>query len=216
MTTQYYSGPNYGGRFLGFLLAMLLGAAGFAVFVRHAGTGRVGRIAARIAGYAVNGDISVPAVVVRIQQLNRLQTAVYSLQTVVEGGHSPATPPDATGVDSALLQVHGKSVAGIDMARLTPEDVRIDAGGRGIHVTLPPAQLFSSTLDSPNTRVLARSTGLPVPLIQPLDNGTRAKAQNQIQQTALAEGILDAARTNACTMVAALLYALGFQRVDVT
>ena len=44
MTTQYYSGPNYGGRFFRFLLAMALGAAGFAIFVRHATSGRAGRI----------------------------------------------------------------------------------------------------------------------------------------------------------------------------
>lgn len=216
MTTQYYSGPNYGGRFLGIFLAILVGAAGFAVFVRHAGTGRAGRIAALITGRAASGNLSEPAVVVTIQRLSRLETAVYSLDTVVESGRSSATPTDATGGDRSLLVVHGESVAGIDLAGLKPEDVRIDADGRGVHVRLPPAHLFSTTLNVGRTRVLARATGLAVPLDQFLDVGTRARVQDQMQQTALAEGILDAARRNGCIMVAALLDALGFERVDVT
>ena len=114
-----------------------------------------------------------------------------------------------------LLVVHGESVAGIDMAELRPEDVRIDAATRSIHVTLPPAQLFATTLDDQRTRVLVRSTGLPVPTGQALGPMTRARAQDQLQQTALAEGILDAARRNACATVTALLSSLGFEQVDV-
>src|ERR1039458_8421839 len=63
MTTQYYSGPNYFGRFVGFVLALVLGAAGFAVFVRHAPAGRLGRLATWIAGRAPALDASVPEVV---------------------------------------------------------------------------------------------------------------------------------------------------------
>ena len=63
MTTQYYTGPTYGGRFFSFLLALALGAAGFAVFVRHATTGTPARIVALITGRATGMDTSVPAVV---------------------------------------------------------------------------------------------------------------------------------------------------------
>ena len=43
MTSQYDSGPNYGGRLLGFLLALLLGAVAVVVVVRHATGGALGR-----------------------------------------------------------------------------------------------------------------------------------------------------------------------------
>ena len=36
MTMQYQTGPTYGGRLLGFVLALVLGAAALALFVRHA------------------------------------------------------------------------------------------------------------------------------------------------------------------------------------
>jgi hypothetical protein len=216
MTTQYYSGPNYFGRFLGFLLALLLGAAGFAVLVRHAPAGRLGHMAAWITGKTTPFEPSVPAVVGRIQRLNRMETAVYSVDTVVEASRPPDSQPDAPGWDRILLVVHGESIAGIDLAQLKPEEVSIDAGGRGIHVTLPASQLFTTTVDSQHARVYVRSTGLLVPADQDLAADPRAKAQDQLQHAALADGILDEARKNARATVTALLYALGFEHVDVT
>ena len=130
-------------------------------------------------------------------------------------GLSLSTPSGAPGGDRILLVVHGDSVAGIDMAELRPEDVRIEAATRSIHVTLPPAQLFSTTLDDQRTRVLVRSTGLPVPTGQALGPATRTRAQDQLQQTALGDGILDAARKNARATVTALLSSLGFDQVNV-
>jgi hypothetical protein len=216
MTTQYYSGPNYAGRVLGFLLALVLGATVFAIFVRHATSGALGRIATLITGRTTTFDTSVPAVVEKIQRLSRLETVVYSIDTVVEGDRTSPILPDILAGDRILLVVHGQSIAGIDLAQLKPEDVRIDAAASSIHVTLPASQLFVTTLDNQHTRVYSRNTGLLVPVDQTLESDTRAKAQDQLQQAALSDGILDAARKNARATVTTLLYSLGFQKVDVT
>jgi hypothetical protein len=213
--TQSSSGPNYSRGLLGFVLALLLGAAGFAVFVRHATTGRLDRIATMITGRTTTFDTSTPVVVDAIQRLSRLETVVYSLDTVVEGDRSLAILPDALGGDRILLIVHGESIAGVDLAQLKPEDVSIDAGTRSIHVTLPASQIFVTTLDNQHTRVYARTTGLLVPVDQNLETETRAKAQGQLQQAALADGILDNARKNAEATVTTLLYSLGFRDVYV-
>ena len=214
MTTQYSSGRGSSGTIFAFLLALLLGAATLAVFLRHATTGVLGRVATAITGRTTAFDTSVPAVVQRIQRLNRLETVVYSIDTVVEGSKSSTVLPDLLAGDRILLVVHGQSIAGIDLSKLHPEDVRID--GQSIHVTLPASQLFVTTLDNQHTRVYARSTGLLVPVDQNLESDTRARAEQQLQQTALADGILDTARKNARATVATLLYGLGFQQVDVT
>jgi hypothetical protein len=216
MTTQYNSGPNYGLRLLGLLLALVLGAAGFALFVRHATSGALGRIATLITGRTTTIEASVPAVVEKIQRLNRLETVVYSLDTVVEGDRTSPILPDVLAGDKLLLVVHGQSIAGIDLSQLKSEDVRIDPSNHSIHVTLPASQLFVTTLDNQHTRVFARSTGLLVPVDQNLESDTRAKAQQQLQEAALSDGILDAARKNARATVTTLLYSLGFQNVDVT
>jgi hypothetical protein len=215
MTTQYNSGPSHSGTFIGFLLAVVLGGAALAVFVRHATTGVMGRLATAITGRSSTFDTSVPVVVEKIQRLSRMETVVYSLDTVVEGSKSSPVLPDLLAGDHILLIVHGQSIAGIDLGKLKPENVRIDAASHAIHVTLPPSELFVTSIDNLHTRVYARSTGLLVPVDQNLESDTRAKAQDQLQQAALADGILDTARKNARATVTTLLYSLGFQQVDV-
>jgi hypothetical protein len=218
MTTQYSSGRSGStGTLLAVLLSLILGAVALAVFIRHATSGIMARVATAITGRTTTFDTSVPAVVQRIQRLNRLETVVYSIDTVVEGSKSSAVLPDLLAGDRILLVVHGQSIAGIDLSRLKPEDIHITDkdGGQFIHVTLPPSQLFLTTLDNQHTRVYMRSTGVLVPADPNLETDTRAKAEQQLQQSALADGILDTASKNARATVTTLLYGLGFHEVVV-
>jgi hypothetical protein len=218
MTTQYKSRGSGLGTLLAFLFALILGGAALAIFLRHATTGVMASLADRIIGRQTVIEPSVPTIVQKIQKLSRLETVVYSLDTIVEGSRSSAVLPDLLAGDRILLVVHGQSTAGIDLAQLKPEDVRIVSqsdGTRSIHITLPPSQLFSTSLDNQHTRVYARSTGVLVPVDQNLESETRAKAEQQLQQTALTDGILDAATKNARAAVTTLLYGLGFQKVEV-
>lgn len=213
MTTQYSSGRSSSGIVLPILLALTVGAITMVVFVRHATSGLPARVAAMLTGRTTTFNTSVPVVVQKIQRLARLETVVYSLDTVVEGSHSSPVLPDLLAGDRILLVVHGQSVAGIDLSQLKPEDVKIN--GKSIHVTLPASQLFLTTLDNQHTRVYARSTGLLVPVDQNLESDTRARAEQQLQQAALGDGILDAARKNARATVTTLLYGIGFEEVEV-
>jgi hypothetical protein len=216
MTTQYRSGQT-SFSLAGFLFAIFLGAALVIVFVHQAKTGLTGRLVTLLTGRTATFDESVPVVVDRIQSLNRLESVVYSLDTVVENKESNPILPDALAGDKILLVVHGQSIAGVDLSKLKPEDVHIDgANNRSIHITLPPSEIFVTTLDNAKTRVYARSTGLLVPEDENLESDARAKAQQQLQAAALADGILDAARKNARASISLLLTSLGFEHVDVT
>lgn len=217
MTMQYDSGRSSSSSFSVILIALLVGVVGLVVFLRFATTGLPGRMANLIAGRTETIGTSVPAVVEKIQKLNRLETVVYSLDSVVEGAKTSPVFPDILAADRVLLVVHGQSIAGIDFSKLKPEDVRIDSADQhSIHINLPPSELFVTTLDNEHTRVYARTTGLLVPVDQNLESDTRAKAQQQLQAAALSDGILDAARKNARSTISALLYGLGFTHVDVT
>ena len=160
MTTQYdsYGSGRRGssGTLLVILLSLILGAAALAVFIRHATTGIMARVATAITGRTTTFDTSVPAVVQKIQRLNRLETVVYSIDTVVEGSKSSAVLPDLLAGDRILLVVHGQSIAGIDLSQLKPEDVHIteNNGSRSIHVTLPASQLFTTMLDKDRKSVV--------------------------------------------------------------
>jgi hypothetical protein len=220
MTTRSETTRRSSGSFSVLLLAAMLGAAALAFFLRHATSGPMARIATLVTGRTTTVDTSVPAVVERIQRLSRLETVVYSLDTVVEGERTTPLLPDILAGDKLLLIVHGQSIAGVDLTQLKPEDVQIDGAsanrdGNSIHVTLPASQLFLTSLDEQHTRVYTRSTGLLVAADANLESDTRAKAQQQLQQAALSDGILDAARKNARATVTTLLYSLGFQHVDV-
>ena len=217
MTTQYKSGQSSSLSLFGLLFALVMGAVLLGIFLHRAQTGIAGRLATLITGRTEHFEVSVPVVVERIQSLNRLETVVYSLDTIVENSKSSPVFPDILAGDKILLVVHGQSVAGIDLARLRPEDVRIDGPrGRSIHINLPASEIFTTVIDNTKTRVYARSTGVLVPADQNLESDARAKAQQQLQAAAVSDGILDAARRNARASIALLLTTLGFDHVEVT
>jgi hypothetical protein len=214
MTTQYNTRRGSGTLFV-ILFSLILGAAAVVVFLRQATSGIMGRVATAITGRPTTFDTSVPAVVQKIQRLARLETVVYSIDTVVEGSKSSAVLPDLLAGDRILLVVHGQSIAGIDLSQLKPEDVRIDNNGQTIHVALPASQIFLTSIDNQHTRVYMRSTGVLVPADPNLETETRVKAEQQLQASALSDGILDNASKNARATVTTLLYSLGFHEVDV-
>jgi len=198
------------------LFCLLLGAAMLGVFVHRARSGWPGRLASAIAGRSLT-EVSAPDVVEKIQRLNRLETVKYSLDTIVEGNESSPVLPDALVGDKLLMIVHGNSIAGVDLSQLKPENVQISdiPNGRSIQLTLPRSQIFTTTVDETKTRVYSRNTGLFVSPDPNLESVTRAKAQTDLQQAALNDGILDAAANNARVAVTAMLQGLGFAHVEV-
>jgi hypothetical protein len=217
MTMQYNYGRQRGsGAFFGVLFALVLGAVALGTFVHHARSGFAGRLAAMISGRPLT-IVSAPDVVEKVQKLNRLETVVYSLDAVVEGNESNAVLPDALAGDRLLMIVHGQTIAGIDMSKLQAESVEISEGsqGRTIRLTLPPSQVFLTTLDEQKSRVYARDTGLFVRADPNLETQVRQKAQGQLQEAALSDGILDAAAKNARATVTAMLEGLGFEHVEI-
>ena len=203
------------GALFGVVLAVVLGAVALGVFLHNAQGGLAGRLAARILGRATTG-ISEQEVVEKVQRLNRLETVVYSLDTVIESKESNAVLPDVLAGDRLLMIVHGQTVAGLDLSRLKPQNVQIteSRAGRAIVLTLPPSQVFLTTIDNAKTRVYARNTGLFVAADPNLESATRLRAQGELQQAALQDGILEAASKNGRETVRALLEGLGFSNID--
>ena len=219
MTSQYdygYGRRRSSGVFLSVILSLIVGATLLGLFVHGARSGWPGKIASAIAGRSLV-EVSAPEVVEKIQQLNRLETVKYSIDTVVEGVESNPLIPDALAGDKLLMIVHGSTIAGVDLSQLKPESVQIaeTPGGRNIQLTLPPSQVFQTTLDETKSRVYSRDTGLFVRPDPNLETLTRSKAQAQLQQAALSDGILDTAAKNARVAVTAMLQGLGFTHVDV-
>ena len=195
------------------LAGILIGLVAFVVFTYKAKSGVWDRLAAIVTGRGLTIDTSLPTVVNKIQRLQRLETVTYSLDKIVEGERQSPVLPDFLVGDKLLLVVHGSVVAGIDLSQLKTSDVHID--GRSIRVHLPASQIFVTSLDNTKTRVYSRTTGLLVPEDPNLESEVRAKAQEQIQQAALADGILATATKNASATVTSMLLGVGFENVTV-
>ncbi len=207
---------RYGGVLFGLLLALILGAVLLGMLLHRAHTGLAGRLAALLTGRTASYN-AMPDVVEQVRRLHRLETVVYSLDTVVENKESNPILPDVLAGDKLLMIVHGQTIAGIDFSKLKAEDVQMTNSpqGRTISLTLRTSEVFLTTIDNAKTRVYARDTGLFVAADPRLESATREKAQGELQQAALSEGILDAARDNARETVRAMLQGLGSTTVEV-
>ena len=191
---------------------LLVGAAGWAMLSRGSGRSLLSHLFSAATGRTLTIDVSQPAVVDRIQRLQRLETVVYTVDKLVTGAKENPLLPDFLTGDRLLMMVHGEVVAGIDFSNLKPADVRVD--GKQVHLHLPAAQVFSTRLDSAKTRVYSRQTGLLVSSDPNLETQVRQEAERQLQEAALADGILRTAQQNALSTINSLLQGLGFEKVD--
>lgn len=198
-------------------LGLLLGvvavvSVGWLTISRNSGQSWLSHVWSAATGRSVSIDVSQPTVVDRIQRLQRLETVVYTMDKLVTGAKENPIFPDFLAGDRLLMMVHGEVVAGIDFSNLKPGDVKVD--GRQIRLHLPASQLFRTRIDSAKTRVYSRQTGLLVPTDPNLETQVRQEAERQLQDAALADGVLQSAQQNATSTISSLLQGLGFEKID--
>lgn len=158
-------------------------------------------------------DLSGAAVVLRIQELGRLETSSYTIEKIVEAGADKGALRDFLFGDKLLLVAHGEVVAGVDLAKLAATDVRAD--GKAVRVTLPKPEVLHVRLDSEKTRVFDRKQGILARPDKDLESEARLAAEVAIKDAACGAGILGDAAENAMRQVRTLLGALGFTDVIV-
>ncbi len=203
-TTSLLLGILFGVLAVGFVGAMLLSQSSGRSVLSHLFSAATGR--------TLTIDVSQPTVVDRIQRLQRLETVIYTMDKLVTGAKENPILPDFLTGDRLLMMVHGEVVAGIDFSNLKLADVKVD--GKQVHLHLPGAQVFSTRLDSAKTRVYSRQTGLLVPTDPNLETQVRQEAERELQEAALADGILRTAQQNATATISSLLQGLGFEKID--
>jgi hypothetical protein len=195
-----------------FLGVICVGLIGYLMLSRTSGRALLSHVWSAVTGRTLTIDVSQPTVVDRIQRLQRLETVVYTMDKIVAGAKENSVLPNFLAGDRLLMLVHGEVVAGIDFSNLKPGDVRVD--GKQVHLRLPPPQIFSTRIDSGKTRVYSRQTGFLVPTDPNLETQVRQEAERQLQEAAMADGILRTAQQNAASTMMSLLQGLGFEKVD--
>ncbi len=142
-----------------------------------------------------------------IRALARLETIQYSVEKVITGETGGGTFQALFG-DKILFVGHGTVIAGIDMAKMQPEDMRYENGV--LTVRLPPAEIFIAALNNEKSYVYDRNTGV---LTRPdinLETLVRQSAEQEILKGALEDGILEQAQVNAEAYLLKFFAALGF------
>lgn len=142
-----------------------------------------------------------------VRALARLETIQYSIEKVITGETGGGTFKALFG-DKILFVAHGTVIAGIDMEKLRPEDMRFENGV--LTVKLPPAEIFIATLDNEKSYVYQRDTGVLAKPDVNLETLVRQNAEDEIRKGALEDGILEQAQTNAEAYLFKFFAALGY------
>ncbi|HEY9089127.1 MAG TPA: DUF4230 domain-containing protein [Anaerolineaceae bacterium] len=145
-----------------------------------------------------------------IRTLARLETIQYTVEKVI----SAETNQNSFGFlfgDRLLFVAHGVVIAGIDLAKMQPDDLRVD--GKVLYVQMPAAEIFVATLDNEKSYVYDRETGLLNRGEKDLETSARQAAEQEILKAAVDDGILDTAQQNAQNYMDRMLRGLGFNEV---
>ncbi|MFB2538676.1 MULTISPECIES: DUF4230 domain-containing protein [unclassified Acinetobacter] len=151
----------------------------------------------------------------RIQHLSNLETVAYHIDTVVtshkEGTWNKLWQDEQKG----LFVVSGRVSAGLDLNKLTQEQVQVSEDGKNIRIQLPAVQVLSSSLDK--TEMYDVKTGLLgfVDIDPALLTEAQTAAREKIVATACQSGILKTANDNAQKQIETL-FSLTQAQVTVT
>ncbi len=150
------------------------------------------------------------SIIHEVRSLARLETVQYSIEKVITAENRQSVLGGLFG-DRLLFVAHGIVIAGVDLAKISPEDIWVKE--RVLYVRLPRPEIFIATLDNDKSYVYNRDTGLLTKGNTNLETQARRAAEDEIEKAAFDDGILDTARLNAENYLSGLLRELGYPEV---
>lgn len=156
--------------------------------------------------------IDVASIVTQVRELNRLETASMHVIHVGRVSQSYKLVPNALAGDEITFLAAGDVIAGIDLARLQPQDVWKSPDGT-INLRLPAAEVLVVSVDNEKSRVLNRDTGVLRRRDIDLETRARQHAEQNIREEAVNKGILKLAAQTGEKKLAGFLHTLGFEKV---
>jgi hypothetical protein len=160
-------------------------------------------------------NMSSETVVKQIESLNRLETASYTIEKVIDAKTNGNAFQQFLFGDRLLLIAVGKVVAGFDLSKVTTQDSVVDNTNRTLKLTLPAPEILTTTIDNSQTRVYDRRSGLLTKGDPNLESQARTQAESVIRSAACTGGILSEASKNAQTQLITLFKATGFTSVTI-
>ncbi len=149
-------------------------------------------------------------IVHEVRNLARLETIKFSLEKIITAEIRQGVFDWLVG-DRLLFVAHGEVIAGVDLNKLNPEDLRVE--GSVLYVTLPDPEIFVVAIDNQKSYVYDRDTGIFTRGEVNLETEARRAAELEIEKSALEDGILDLAAQNAESYLSRLFRDLGYPEV---
>jgi len=156
-----------------------------------------------------------PVVVEGIQDLDQLTTVRWRESVVITRGSGGSQFEKFFAGEKVLLVAVGEVEAGVDLAKMGRDDVRVN--GESVTIRLPEPEVLSTSLDEDDTRVYDRDFGLLN--LRPDDDlveDARDTAEDEVEAAARENGIVGQAEGNAEDSIRAFVRSLGFEKVRFT
>jgi len=154
-----------------------------------------------------------PVVIVEeINDLARLETQSYSFQDVLQIERNQDSLWGVFG-ESLLFVAYGEVIAGVDLAKMEPEDLQV-LGPTKVAVRLPEAEILVAALDNHRSYVADRDRGLLAGVDADLETTIRQEAESRMLDAALENGIIQGAGDGAQEFIAHFLSELGFTEIE--
>lgn len=153
-------------------------------------------------------------VIKEVQSLNRLETASYTIEKVIDAGTTGNRLQQFLVGDRLLLIAHGQVIAGFDMSQIKESDLSVE--GQTLKVSMPEPEILVSKLDNEQTRVYDRQSGIFTKGDRDLESEARKEAEAVIRDAACKGGILEEATKNARNQLTAMFKGMGFTTVVLT
>ena len=149
-------------------------------------------------------------IVHEIRSLARLETIKFSLQKILTAETRQGVFKWLVG-DRLILVAHGEVIAGIDLNKLDPGALQVRGGV--LYVQLPDTEIFVVAVDNEQSYIYDRDTGLLTHGEVDLESQARLAAEQEIEESALKDGILELAEQNAENFLGGLFRELGYPEV---
>jgi hypothetical protein len=146
----------------------------------------------------------------QVRALARLETIQYTVEKVITAETRQGTFGYLFG-DRLLLVAHGEVIAGIDLAKLEPDNMRVQNGV--LYVKLPDPEIFVVRLDNEKSYVYDRNIGALARGDIDLETAARRVAEEEIGRAAMEGDILNIARQNGENFLYRLFLNMGYMDV---
>jgi hypothetical protein len=141
-----------------------------------------------------------------------LETIQYSVEKVITGETGQGLFKSLVG-DKLLFIAHGTVIAGVDLGKLTLDQIEERDGA--LVLNLPEPDIFIASLNNEQSYIYDRQTGIFSKGNPQLETDVRRAAEREIEAAARNDGILVLAKQNAVAFLTNFLIKLGYNNVVV-